>query len=58
MESTNSLGKGNDVLGPSIQEDLTLEQLGYHQGMSYSPYSHGSMIKTSQNSNDPMACSI
>lgn len=33
MESTSPLEKGKDVLGTGIEEDLTLEQLGYHQGM-------------------------
>jgi hypothetical protein len=32
MESTTPPEKSNDVLGTGIQEDLTLEQLGYQQG--------------------------
>jgi hypothetical protein len=35
MESTTPPEKGIDVLGTGIQEDLTLEQLGYHQGMYF-----------------------
>ncbi|RAO73777.1 uncharacterized protein BHQ10_009789 [Talaromyces amestolkiae] len=36
MESTSPLEKGKDVLGTGIEEDLTLEQLGYHQELKRS----------------------
>ena len=48
MESTTSPEKGSDVLGAGIQEDLTLEQLGYHQGMCFQHGLYGSITNIAE----------
>lgn len=48
MEGTTPQEKGEDVLGTGIEEDLTLEQLGYHQGMGLDRQFHDSITNVTE----------